>query len=420
MKVLIINYRYFVSGGPERYLFNLKNLLEQKGHEVIPFSVKYAKNIFTSFDKYFVSPISSEDEIYFREHKKSLKSIVKALERSFYSNEVYENLVKLIEDEKPDFAIILHYLRKLSPSVLTALNDCKIPFVVRLSDFAMVCPNAHLIKGNQICELCINGSLLNSVKYKCVQNSFGASLVNYLATKYHQHKKYFDLIPSFIIPSKFTLNKFIQAGFDINKLVHVPTLVNIKTNFSTVNKNKIIYVGRLDYTKGVHLLLRAVKILQTKYAIKDYEYIIAGSGDPQYVTELNEYISVHNLQKVRLLGHVGKSELDSLLKESIALVAPSIWYDNMPNSVLESFALGTPVIASNIGSLPEIVIDEYNGLLFKPNDSDDLAEKIIKLILDQDKAEQLGENAYNFVMQNHSADIHYQKLMEVYNTLFRD
>ena len=69
MRVLIVNYRYFISGGPEKYMFNIKSVLEKNGHEVIPFSIKSNKNVKTEYEKYFVEPIGGRDVVYFDEVK---------------------------------------------------------------------------------------------------------------------------------------------------------------------------------------------------------------------------------------------------------------------------------------------------------------------------------------------------------------
>ena len=159
MKIIIVNYRYFISGGPERYMFNLKELLENHGHHIIPFSIKYAKNLKSEYEEYFVPPLSSEKEVYFKDQTWSVKSFYKTIERAFYSPEVYRNLTRLIKDTKPDFAICLHFGRKLSPSVLSALHDSKVPFVVRLSDFGMICANSHMLRNEEVCELLNNSTL---------------------------------------------------------------------------------------------------------------------------------------------------------------------------------------------------------------------------------------------------------------------
>ena len=76
---------------------------------------------------------------------------------------------------------MLHYLRKLSPAVLAALHDGGVPIVVRFSDFAMVCPQAHLVRDDRVCERCVGHSLWPSVRYRCVQGSAAASAVNALS-----------------------------------------------------------------------------------------------------------------------------------------------------------------------------------------------------------------------------------------------
>src|SRR5207302_8861795 len=139
--------------------FNVTDLLEREGHTVVPFSVTYQRNEATPFAKYFASPIGAGDQVYFRDHERDARTVAKEAGRAFYSREVYAKLSSLIEDERPDVALVMHYLRKLSPSVLTCLRDHDVPFVVRMSDFGMVCPNAHLFRDGAVCELCTGGAL---------------------------------------------------------------------------------------------------------------------------------------------------------------------------------------------------------------------------------------------------------------------
>jgi glycosyltransferase involved in cell wall biosynthesis len=417
MKILIINYRFFVSGGPERYMFNLINLLKSKGHKVIPFSIRYTSNNQSDFSDYFVSPLSSEKEVYFQDYKLNIRSIKKIIERLFYSTEVYNNLAHLIIDMKPDFAIVLHYLKKLSPAVIKCLDDNGIPFIVRISDFLMICPNAHLIRKGKICELCIHKGLINSVKYKCVQNSYSMSLLNYLAIKFHNKKKYFDKIIYFVVPSKFTIFKMIEAGYDPSRLIHLPTFVDILSQEIIIErKRQIVFVGRMERIKGVHILLSAVNHLKNK-GVSHFNCLIIGDGDKEYIEELCSFVKVNTLSNVKFLGKLEKEEIDFHLRESLFSVVPSIWYDNQPNTVLESLANGTPVIASNHGSFPEIVIDNTTGFLFNPNDILDLAKKINILIDNSELRKKMSYNAIEFIRANHSSERHFQILINIYTKL---
>ena len=108
MKILLINIRYGYVGGPERYLFNLKELLESKEHSIIPFSIKYSLNEQSEYQEYFVSPLSDDESVYFKNQSWNFKTVFKTIERNFYSPEVERNLTKLIADTKPDFAIPLY------------------------------------------------------------------------------------------------------------------------------------------------------------------------------------------------------------------------------------------------------------------------------------------------------------------------
>jgi glycosyltransferase involved in cell wall biosynthesis len=96
------------------------------------------------------------------------------------------------------------------------------------------------------------------------------------------------------------------------------------------------------------------------------------------------------------------------------VVAPSACYENFPYSVLESFALGKPVVASNIGGIPEMVRDGETGFLVEPGDPARMAERMADLAGDRELVEKLGRNARSRVENEFSADIHYDKLMALY------
>ncbi len=412
MKIVIINSRYFVSGGPERYMFNLAELLEAKGHTVIPFSIQYAANLQSPYDRYFVSPLSGPEAVYYRQHSSDFRSLMKTLQRTFYAQDVFDGLGRLIEDVRPDAAIVLQYLRKLSPSVLTSLHSHGIPFVVRISDFGMVCPGAHLAHDGTPCELCIHGSLLNSVRHKCVQGSLSVSLVNYLAMRYHERHRYFDLVPSFVVPSRFTIDKMAQAGWDRRKLIHLPTFVELPPAPPAAERHGVVYVGRIEPVKGVHVLLEAVKLLRERHAISVPVRII-GTGSGEYRSHVEGFVSSNRLENVVFTGSCSKSAvLDYLSKASFSVV-PSLWYDNMPNALLESMSVGTPGIVPAHGSFPEIVEHGETGLYFIPGNAADLALRMKDLLNRPDVCRKMGEEARTYVSEHHSPERHYESLMDV-------
>jgi glycosyltransferase involved in cell wall biosynthesis len=413
MKILLINIRYVHISGPERYLFNLKDILERNSHKVIPFSIKYSQNEPSEYSQYFVSPLSDDESIFYKNQKKDVRSVYKTLERNFYSKEVEDKLTSLIEDTKPDFAFVLLYLRKLSPAVLVALHKMNIPFLVRLSDFGMICPSHNLFREHDICELCLGGNLINSVKHKCVHHSYGASIVNYLATKYHSHKGYFNLIPHFASPSKFLIKKMVEAGWDERKFFHLPTFAVEPPHLGLERKpHQLLYAGRLEYIKGIHHLLEAVKLLSLDYGMQ-VNLKIAGNGDEKYVTELKKYATTNGLNQIEFLGNLNKNELLTHYQESILSVVPSLVYDNIPNSALESLSCGTPVIAPNHGCFPELIIDGQTGFLYKPQEAKDMAKKIFKVLDDISLQNTLRKQSLEFIEKYHSPKIHYNILESI-------
>ncbi len=250
-----------------------------------------------------------------------MRSAAKTIERLFYSGEVYDSLDALIKETKPDFAIVQNYLKKMSPSVLAALADNGVPFVVRLSDFFMVCPAVHLFRNDEPCELCVHGSLLNSVRYKCVQNSVSASLLNYTAAQYHEMKGFFDLIKYFIVPSSFTKKKMTEAGWSEETIIHVPTFVYPRKMGTAKRKNQIVYFGRLEHIKGVELILRAAGMIQNSHPHLDFSIVLAGGADEDYLARLKAIVVEQNIGRVTFSGNLGQAQVMELAEESLFSVS---------------------------------------------------------------------------------------------------
>ncbi len=162
MKIALVNYRYYVSGGPERYMFNIKDVLEQHEHTVFPFSIKSSKNVVSSFEKDFLDTI--DDQTYFAQSKKSLKVILKSFTRMFYSFEAKQKFGAFLDKYKPDLVYIIHYHNKISPSIIDAAKKRNIPVIHRISDFQYMCPNALFYNDKVgVCEDCLHKRRLSCI-----------------------------------------------------------------------------------------------------------------------------------------------------------------------------------------------------------------------------------------------------------------
>jgi glycosyltransferase involved in cell wall biosynthesis len=421
VRVLIANYRYFVSSGPERYLFNIKRQLEAGGHEVVPFSVRYAQNVPSDYASYFVSPIGGENEIFFKDHRRSLGTTVKGLSRLFYSREVEQAAMRIISDTRPDVAYVLYYLRKMSPSLLVGIKKMGIPIVARISDYGMMCGEHHMLLNDRPCTLCLDKGRHHQVLNRCVKGSFALSALDAIATRFHRAHGYFDLIDRFVTTNDFMSEMMVRAGVPADRIQCNPTFTDMRRFHpgTPAEPRYLLYVGRLDRPKGVHLLIEAMSILRQELGADLPLLKIAGEGhEVAYVESLRKQVAQADLQgHIQFLGQVDAEEVPGLLRGAWCSIAPVLWYENLPNSVVESFASGCPVVGADIGSLSTTIADGINGLHHRPGDAADLAGTLRRLIADRELRARLAAGAFEIAASRHSPEAHTERLLGLFAEL---
>lgn len=410
MKIVLVNYRYFVSGGPERYMFNIMDLLTRNGHEVIPFSVKHNKNTPTPYEEYFLDPIGSGSEIYGHEYKKDFGTIMKATSRMIYSFEARKKMTKLLRDVKPDLVYVLQFQNKISCSVIDAAYDLKIPVIQRISDFAHICIDNifYDYQKQSICERCLSGSKWNAVTNKCSNNSYANSILKMIALKVQDYRNTRDKITSFIIPAKFTVSKFVEFGVPAEKITHIPTFFNAKEDAGQhiTYGDYFLYVGRVDPDKGLFTLVKA-------FENTPYKLTIVGSSTDGYDDFLKDYLKdkKHNITFTGKLDFPG---IARYLETCLCTVCPSEWYDNLPNAVLESYAFKKAVIASHLGSLKDLIVANETGIHFTAGNIDALRNSIEYMMNNRDKAMQMGTTAYDKLRTEYASQLHYDRLIQAF------
>ena len=412
MKVLIINYRYFISGGPERYLFNVTKLLEENGHQVIPFSIRSDRNKKNEYEKYFVNPIGGQDVHYFHEGKKNIRYAIDTVARLFYSCHVRNKLTELIENEQPDVAYILHHYNKLSPSVISACKSHGVRVVMRLSDFFLLCPQAHFLRNGVICEDCHQRSLLSCVRNKCVKNSRIGSLLKAAALYFHKNiLKIYDDVDKFVCTTDFMKSKLIQDGVDVDRVNVIRTFTNNlgEEELDNTEGNYILYFGRFTYEKGVDILINAyyrsrlydvgIRLMLVGGKLSDIKEV-----DAEILNKIGSFITTYDF--------LPTEKLEPLIKGCLFTVVPSRWYENLPNTILESYRHSKPVISSDIGSLPEVVEHGLTGLLFRNENISDLSENLKILAFDGNKRMQMRKDVIR-KSAAYSQDMHYKSLINI-------
>lgn len=410
MKIVLVNYRYFISGGPERYYFNVKELLEQKGHDVIPFSIKGSRNFPAGdYEKYFLDIV--DDEVYFAKNKKkSIRVIMKSFSRMFYSLEARRKFGQLLDDTQPDVVYIMQFHNKMSPSIIDAAKTRDIPVVHRISDFQYMCPNALFYNERTgVCEDCLKGMRLSCIRKKCVLNSPVYSAIKMAAKWFHDITGVARMIDAFVVPSAFTVKKLEEYGIPQRKMHHIPTFFNLKdTNPEVEYRPFVLYIGRIEKQKGLMTLVKA-------FESTDYELKIIGFSNDGYEDELKAYLQKKQ-HHIEFLGRMTFDEMVPYLKSCRCTVVPSEWYDNFPNVILESFANKKAVIATDFGSLPELVHYGMTGLTFKYADVRDLQVKVDYMLQHPDEAQAMGEKAFLAIVEKYSPERHYQQLRTLFES----
>jgi glycosyltransferase involved in cell wall biosynthesis len=221
---------------------------------------------------------------------------------------------------------------------------------------------------------------------------------------------YSSRIQRFVSPSRFLRDKVAQHGVAADKVVHIPNFVDpqqFKPNFN--GSDYFVYFGRLEAFKGVRTLIRAFSEVG---AAKLY---IVGAGKLQ--AQLQQTVAAKKVQNIHFLGFKHGSELKEIVGNSLCSVCPSEWYENNPISILESFALGKPVIGAAIGGIPELVKDGITGLLFSSGDARQLAQKIEYCLRNKDQVRHMGREARSQIEENYSPEVHYARILKLYSEM---
>jgi glycosyltransferase involved in cell wall biosynthesis len=406
MKILLINKFYYLKGGTEKHFFQLKNVLEKNGHEVIVFSTENKKNIQDGKNEYFIPEI-----------KMKLNNFLKGF-KLFYNRQAVRELKKIIINNKIDVAHLHNISHHFSPAIIKVLKKNNIPVVMTVHDYKLVCPNYKLFNQDKICEKCQGGKFYNCTINKCVKNSYLGSLVMTLEAYWSKWMRYYENVDIFIAPSRFMANKLISNNFDIKKIKYLPNFLNSNEADSDLTENReenyILFFGRLSKEKGVDVLIKSIGLLENK----ETKLKIVGEGEE--LNNLKKLAKELKLEeRVEFLGYKSGDELKTIIKKANFIVAPSVWYENAPYSILEAFLYKKAVVGSLVGGISELVVEGKSGLTFEIGNQLELAKKADYLLANLGKAQQMGENGSRLIKNQLNEEGYYKRLNNIYESLIK-
>ncbi len=405
MKVLMVHKFYYVEGGAERYVYNLSDLLQERGVEVIPFASKHPKNDSSPYNDYFAP--------YFNPGQFSLskpKELVKNIRRTIFNTEAQRQLERLIEDTQPDIAHVHSIYHHLSPSIFPTLKKYNLPVMMTLHDYKLVCPNYIFLDGKrQVCEACRGKHFWKATAKKCFRDSYGASLLVSAEAYYNYCKhSHFDNIDVLVSPSKFLGDKISQYGYQNHPVLVQPYTLDLsKYEPCYETSDYFVFMGRLTHEKGVHFLLDSMK------QINGANLVILGTGPLE--NEMRRRVETENLTNVKMLGYKSGDELKEIVRKAKFTVITSEWHDNSPLVIYESLSLGNPIVGAQMGGIPELIEEGKDGYTFARGDMETFVKHVNTLNADPERCIQMGKAARAKAERLYGFDEHFTKIMELYD-----
>lgn len=420
----MVNKFHYLKGGSETYHFAVGESLEAAGCKVAWFAMEDPKNLPCKQSRYFVSPSDYNGKT------SPLKKVKDGL-TLIYSSEAKRNFNELLEDYEPDVIHLNLVHRQLTFSILDAsyLKTHQVPVIYTAHDYIPVCPACTMLDGTgNVCDDCLSGDFSACIRKRCVKGSKVKSLLATEEAKFLRHHGSYRKIDRIIAPSKFMRGKLIEGGFPPEKVVYMQNFAQDdvlasarKGGDATDHENPyLLFFGRLSSEKGVDILAEAfINVLPSLPS--NLRLVIAGDGpERQGIEDRIAAAGPEASGRIELVGFQSGADMRRYTERAVLAVASSRCRENMPYSIVEAFALGTPVIGTDIGGIPELVEEGRTGLLCEPGDVDSLSQVLLRgaaLIQDRKAYATMQENCRSYVLERCSQDKYMKGLIALYQEL---
>ena len=387
MKVLLIHNQYKQSGGEDAVFKSETDLLVNYGHQVD--NLVYDNSVIETLSDKIIS---------------GLKVI--------YNSDTAHDLSLKIRDFKPDVIHVHNFLPLVSPSIFFVAKKWKIPVVLTLHNYRLICPSATLFCNGEIYEKSINSVFPIDAIWKGVyRNSrIQTAAVAVMTAVHNILGTWRNHVSCYISLTQFAKEKILNSTLNIpeDKFIVKPNFAVDWGHGIEKRENYFLFIGRLTEEKGIRTVLNAAKSHK-------FKLMIIGDGP---LKKLVEDAAIET-PTISYLGYQSKWNVVSYLKKCKALIFPSIWYEGFPLTIVEAFSTGAPVIASDLGSMSEIIQHEVNGLHFKPGDERDLISKVIQITESDELAKRLSDHARMSYTRLYTPEQNYAQLVGVYEKVLQ-
>ncbi len=378
LRVVIVHNFYQQPGGEDQVFRAEQTMLQEAGVEVI-------------------EHIAHNDEL-------AQMGPLKLAQVTLWNSEAYRQVRSLVAKYKPHVVHVHNTFPLLSPAIYHAIKAEGVPIVQTLHNYRLLCLNATLQREGQECVLCVGKSIpWPGILHSCYRNRAASSVLASMLVLHRLLRTWTNKIDRFIVLTDYERSVFIKGGLNPHKIRLKPNFVHPDPGAGDGQGGYALFVGRLSPEKGVDVLLEAWKDLNIPLKI-------AGDGP------LGPMVAqvVQSMPQVEWLGRRPRQEIFELMQKAAFLVFPSVTYEGFPMTLAEAFATGLPVVGSNYGSMPQVIKDNQNGILFEVRNPADLAQKAQWLASQPHKLADMRQQARQEFETRYSAKQNLQMLLDIY------
>ena len=387
VKVLLVHNFYQRPGGEDQVFGAEGTMLERNGHEVLRYTV--------ANDALNQTPASA------------------MAVQTVWNRRTHAELTRIVSDERPDVVHFHNTFPVISPAAYHAARGAGAAVVQTLHNYRLICSNAQLFRDGRPCEDCVAKRVRwPGVVHRCYRSSVLASGTIVAMLSVHEAlQTWRRSVDRYIALTEFARAKFVAGGLPARKVAVKPNFVADDPGVGTGDGGFALFVGRLSPEKGIEAMLDAWTSGAPGLPLK-----VVGSGP------LDEPVAARASQVARIewLGQRTNEEVREFMKRAAVLVVPSIWYEGLPMTIVEAFAVGLPVVASDLGSMASLVETGRTGVLFPAGDPSALAQAVRHLAEDETARSRMGIAARAEYEEKYTASRNHELLLSIYRAAIAD
>ena len=294
----------------------------------------------------------------------------------------------------------------ISPAAYYGARQRGVPVVQTLHNYRLLCPSAVFYRNGGVCEECLGRSVpWPAVLHGCYRGSRAATLAVAGMTAVHRMMgTWTNAVDLYIALTEFGRRKFIEGGIPQHKIIVKPNFTE-DPGAGDHSGGEVLFVGRLAPEKGVDTLLQAWRRVAAHRPAARLK--IVGQGPMSALAATSP-------PGVEWVGWQKRDQLLRVMQHAALLVFPSGYYEGFPMTLVEAFATGLPVVASNLGAAAEVIRDHHIGRLFRPGDAEHLAHILEEVLNDQPAIRAMGRAARAEYEAKYTPERNYTHLLDAY------